>query len=388
VKEPEELPEPTPTPEPFGSRAVGAALAAPTPTSIPTAVPTPTPTPEATAVPVVELPTEVPTPTPIPTPTRPDVEGYLLKVNGEYFPSGSACMKVNGGEICVYPMVLDDGSFKKRSVLTLAAFPEKDDYQIIWGGTDSATKTLASLSLTGDAEVTLLMKPYDVPPTATPAPLVTISLTPEAIAEAPTAVPTPTVTPLPPPTVTPAPTAGPTPTPIPGATATPIPYQTPTPIPGATATPTPTPMPGATATPIPYQTPTPIPGATATPTPTPMPGATATPTPIPTPTPTPTATPTPEPACGGAIYGVGNDPTGSVRLIFPQGDPSGFSSGCYGGVSVVSMGGDATASDYAAHAAEQGWSPYTIIDTSGIPPDRGCRNDWQYVPGGIYSPCN
>jgi hypothetical protein len=272
------------------------------------------------------------------------VKGYLLNVNGEYFPGGSACMDVNGGEICVYPMVLDDGSFKKRSVLTLAAFPDKDDYQIVWGGTDTETNTLASLRLTGDAEITLLMAPYDVLPTATPAPLATISLTPEAVADAPTAVPTPTVTPLPAPTVTTAPTAGPTPTPIPGATATPIPYQTPTPIPGATATPTPTP--------------------------------------------TPTATPTPEPACGGAIYGVGNDPTGSVRLIFPQGDPSGFSSGCYGGVSVVSMGGDATASDYAAHAAEQGWSPYTIIDTSGIPPDRGCRNDWQYVPGGIYSPCN
>ena len=156
------------------------------------------------------LPTEVPTPTPVPTPTRPDVNGYLLNVNGEYFPGGSACMDVTGGEICVYPMVLDDGSFKKRSVLTLAAFPEKDDYQIVWGGTDSGNKTLASLSLTGDAAITLLMAPYDVPPTATPEPLATISLTPEAVADAPTAVPTPTVTPLPALTATP----GPTPTPV------------------------------------------------------------------------------------------------------------------------------------------------------------------------------
>ena len=39
------------------------------------------------------------------------------------------------------------------------------------------------------------------PPTATPAPLATISLTPEALAEAPTAEPTPTVTPLPTPTM-------------------------------------------------------------------------------------------------------------------------------------------------------------------------------------------
>jgi CSLREA domain-containing protein len=266
VKEPEEQPEPTPTPEPV-------AISVPTPTSIPTAVPTPTPTPtptpEATAVPVVALPTEVPIPTPVPTPTRPDVEGYLLKVNGEYFPGGSACMKVNGGEICVYPMVLDDGSFKKRSVLTLAAFPDKDDYQIIWGGTDTETKTLASLSLTGDSDITLLMAPYDVPPTATPAPLATISLTPEAIAEAPTAVPTPTVTPLPAPTATP----GPTPTPAP------------------TATPTPTPLPGST--------PTPVPTATAVPTPTPTPAPAS--TPVPTPTPAPTATPLPTPVAPSVI---------------------------------------------------------------------------------------
>jgi hypothetical protein len=137
------------------------------------------------------------------------VKGYLLNVNREYFPGGSACMDVDGGEICVYPMVLDDGSFKKRSVLTLAAFPDKDDYQIIWGGTDTENDTLASLRMTGDSDITLLMAPYDVPPTATPAPLATISLTPEAVSEAPTAVPTPTVTPLPAPTATP----GPTPTP-------------------------------------------------------------------------------------------------------------------------------------------------------------------------------
>jgi hypothetical protein len=57
------------------------------------------------------------------------------------------------------------------------------------------------------------------------------------------------------------------------------------------------------------------------------------------------------------------------------------------------MGEGATYADYAEHAAEQGWSPYLIIDTSRIPDDRGCRDDWQYVPGGIssggiYSPCN
>ena len=82
-----------------------------------------------------------------------------------------------------------------------------------------------------------------------------------------------------------------------------------------------------------------------------------------------------------------NNPTGSIRLIFPLGDLSGFSSFCYG-VHVVSLGEDATSSDYEELAAEWGWSPYIIIDTSRIPYDRGSRDDWQYVPGGIYSPCN
>ena len=106
-------------------------------------------------------------------------------------------MGVNGGEICIYPMVLDDGSFKKRSELTLAAFPDRDDYQIVWGGTDSDNDTLASLKLTGDTAITLLMKPYGVRPTATPAPLATISLTPGVESVPPTLAPTPTPTPLP-----------------------------------------------------------------------------------------------------------------------------------------------------------------------------------------------
>ena len=67
-----------------------------------------------------------------------------------------------------------------------------------------------------------------------------------------------------------------------------------------------------------------------------QPEASATPpTPAPITTPdtgfaTPTPTPTPQ-QCGGPIYGVGNTPTGVLRLIFPQGDPADFSQGCYGG---------------------------------------------------------
>jgi hypothetical protein len=263
-------------------------------------------------------------------------------------------MKVNGGEICIYPMVLDDGSFKKRSVLTLAAFPDRDDYQIVWGGTDTKNNTLASLRLMGDTAITLLMAPYGVPPTATPSPLATISLTPGVVSVAPTLAPTPTPTPLP---ISGTPGSprniqagihvdgikvtwdAPTNTgssDIDGYTISPSPSDINLQVHGgadsvvvpsaylvvgtsytftvrannsqgegtesgysnfvtySAIVPTPAPTATAAPTPTPGPTPTPVPGST----PTPVPTATAVPTPTPVPVPTPTpiiATPTPTP---------------------------------------------------------------------------------------------
>jgi hypothetical protein len=128
----------------------------------------------------------------------------------------------------------------------------------------------------------------------------------QPVIAAPTAIPTPTDTPVPEPTVVP--------TPIPEPT------EVPTPTPEPTANPVPTPEPIDTPTPVPALnavmkkfagTPTPFPTyifQTATPTPTPTPTPTVTPTPTATVTPTPTATATETPIPYTVIgYGVGNE---------------------------------------------------------------------------------
>ena len=116
----------------------------------------------------------------MPTPARPDVAGYLLSVNGEYMKARTACVEVTGGKVCAYPMTNADGSYARRTEVTLGAFPEEDGYEVTWEGTDSAVGTIATLRMIRDQEVTLVMAPYAVPPTPTPAPLPTVSLTPEA----------------------------------------------------------------------------------------------------------------------------------------------------------------------------------------------------------------
>ena len=77
------------------------------PVIVPTVVPS-TPTLVLTATPI---PTDTPLPTPtlVPTPTRPRVNGYLLRVNGEYVAAGQMVIPVANGEVRVYPMTNPDG---------------------------------------------------------------------------------------------------------------------------------------------------------------------------------------------------------------------------------------------------------------------------------------
>jgi outer membrane biosynthesis protein TonB len=356
------LPAPAETPTP---------TAAPIPTSTPTVAPTPSHTPAPTAVLAVTpvptvtptptlAPTAVPTPTPAPTavpvPVRPEVSGYLLRINGEYMEARTACMEVTGGRVCAFPMTGEDGSYARRTEVTLGAFPAQDGNEIIWDGTDTAVGSIATLRMNRDRRVTLVMTPYTVPPTAAPAPLPTIPLTPGAVVptSTPGQEPTPTVAPT---VVVATPGSpgniqaaldpdgiritwtGPTNTgssDIDGYTISPSPSDIVLQVHGgadSVVVPSaylvvgtaytftvraknsqgegtesgysnfvtysgiaPTPVP--TATPVP----TPIPGPTSTPvpgsTPTPVPTATAVPTPTPVPAPTPTpviATPTPTP---------------------------------------------------------------------------------------------
>ena len=136
---------------------------------------------------------------------------------------------------------------------------------------------------------------------------VTVTVTPEPVAETPTTEPSPTMTPMDTstPTVTPnvvpnvtsGSTAAPTTIPTAAPTMTPVPTATPTVKP--TVTPTVKPTATHTVTPMPTDTPTPtsIPKPTNTPRPTntPKPTPTVTPSPTPTLTPVPTVTPSPIP---------------------------------------------------------------------------------------------
>ena len=134
----------------------------------------------------------------MPTPARPDVSGYLLRINGEYMEARTSCMEVAGGRVCAFPMTGEDGSYARRTEVTLGAFPEEDGNEILWSGTDTEVGSIATLRMDRDREVTLVMRDFAVPSTATPVPLPTVSLTPGGAA--PTATPAPTLTPLPTPT--------------------------------------------------------------------------------------------------------------------------------------------------------------------------------------------
>ncbi|PKB66485.1 MAG: hypothetical protein BZY81_07020 [SAR202 cluster bacterium Io17-Chloro-G4] len=169
---PQLVPEPTAAPAPTQ-------LSTATPTPLPTPTPVPTPVPAATAVPApTPIPTATPTPEPtvapaptaIPTPARPRVDGFLLRINGVTVPARTACMRTSGGEVCVFPMTDSDGSYARGMEVTIGAFPDRANYQVTWGGTDSFDGTIATLILTRDRDVTLVMALRAAVPTPTGAP--------------------------------------------------------------------------------------------------------------------------------------------------------------------------------------------------------------------------
>ena len=108
---------PSPTPEPTSTPL-------PVPTAVPVIVPTvvvqptPTPTPVPTETPIPTA-TPEPTPTLVPTPTRPRVNGYLLRVNGEYVAAGQMVIPVPNGEVRVYPMTNPDGGYTRGKEVIL-----------------------------------------------------------------------------------------------------------------------------------------------------------------------------------------------------------------------------------------------------------------------------
>ena len=144
-------------------------------TVVPTPIPVPIPAP-TNPIPLdaTDLRTATPYPPPSLTPTLTPLasllqtlnisglDGYVLIVNEKRFPVNSTCMDVTGGEICVHPMSLADGSFKKQSKLTLAAFAHKGDHRVQWDGVDSFADTIGTIRMTQHSVVSMEFIPLEI----------------------------------------------------------------------------------------------------------------------------------------------------------------------------------------------------------------------------------
>ena len=82
-----------------------------------------------------------------PTPTKPRVNGYLLRVNGEYVEAGQIVIPVANGEVRVYPMTNPDGGYSKGSTVTMGAYPETAGSEISWSGVDADSDARATLKM-------------------------------------------------------------------------------------------------------------------------------------------------------------------------------------------------------------------------------------------------
>ena len=136
----------------------------------PEVIQVPTITPVATSVP---LPTAVPPPTPVPVAyasTYDNTDNYTkaalarctrLSSQSESVRSRPrfACMEIDNGEICVYPMKDTDGNFPKEEEVTLGAFTARANSSVTWNKVDTAEGSVAQLILTDDRDITIDISP-------------------------------------------------------------------------------------------------------------------------------------------------------------------------------------------------------------------------------------
>ena len=174
---------PTPTPKPTATTAPTLAPTATptpvptrTPTPVPTPVPTPTPAPTPTPTPTPTLvPTPTPTPVPSPTPTivptpsptlvlRPKltINGLLVYPDDEAFISNFiALVKVN-------PAPEEDGAYSPGTEVTLVALPRDPRFQLTWRGVDEQQGNVATVYMTGERTVEVLVGEPVRTPTPSP----------------------------------------------------------------------------------------------------------------------------------------------------------------------------------------------------------------------------
>ena len=162
------IPTNTPTPPPTAT-----AIPTRTPVLAPTATPRPAPTPAPTLT-----PTPSPQPTPTLTPTPAPVPGRILHINGFAVPAGQIIVPVPYGEILLYQLPQPNGMYAPFASVTMQARPLLAESEITFGGVDSQSGSLASVSMNGDRYVVVLISPPVALPTPTPTPAPTVTPVP------------------------------------------------------------------------------------------------------------------------------------------------------------------------------------------------------------------
>ena len=161
-------PSPAQTPIIIEREVVQEVMVVATPT--PTPVPTPTPPPTATPLPTpTRTPTPTPAPTPAPTPTpRPTstptpaptpLPGYTLNINGELVTPGLIQWPVDNGSVILHRLPDPDGTYPRNTSLTIQALPNRPDASVLWGGVDGFNADVATLLMTGNRFVVVLIAP-------------------------------------------------------------------------------------------------------------------------------------------------------------------------------------------------------------------------------------
>jgi len=161
--QPTEIPTVTPNPSPTPT-ATPLPTPTPTPTSIPTPTATPRPTPTATPIPT-PTPTLVPTPTLAPpTPTRLPyvVEGprYTLSINGSVVLPFQRSVEIDNGIVLLGTRPNADGKYRGEAAVPMAVYGNVpgSNPEVLWGGVDLFSANRASVRMTGNRFVTIVIR--------------------------------------------------------------------------------------------------------------------------------------------------------------------------------------------------------------------------------------
>ena len=90
---------------------------------------------------------------------RPDVSGVLLTINGQRVIQNQVAVPIENGYVMVHPMTDADGSYPRRSQVTLGYYPNVAGTQGYWSGVDIVSGSIAEIMMDRDKEVTVTAQP-------------------------------------------------------------------------------------------------------------------------------------------------------------------------------------------------------------------------------------